>query len=74
MFSQWAHIGWGWPGVQLTLLGHNITWNVIGYGADEGGLAYLFAFLIATFTAQCINFPLQVILGGRACGTLWHGS
>lgn len=73
LFSQYAHIGWGWPGIQLTLLGQNITWNVIGYSAAEGGLAYLFAFLIATFTAQCINFPLQRKITFRSKGNpVWQ--
>ena len=71
LFSQYAHISWGWPGIPLKLFGQDITWNVIGYTEAEGGLAYLFAFLIATFTAQCINFPLQRNITFRSKGNPW---
>lgn len=71
LFSQYANIGWGWPNIELTLFDQTFTWNVIGYGAEEGGLAYLIAFLIATFTAQCINFPLQRNITFRSHGNPW---
>lgn len=70
LFSQYANIGWGWPGIELTLFGQTFTWNVIGYGVAEGGLAYLISFLIATFTAQCINFPLQRNITFRSKGNI----
>lgn len=73
LFSQYAYISWGWPGIPLKLFGQDITWNVIGYTEAEGGLAYLFAFLIATFTAQCINFPLQRNITFRSKGNpVWQ--
>lgn len=70
LFSAYADVGWGWPGVEMTLFGKTFTWNVIGYAAEDGGLAYLFAYLIATFTAQAINFPLQRNITYRSKGNV----
>lgn len=70
MFSQYKNIGWGWPGIPVTLLGQSFTWNAIGYDVQSGGLAYLIGYLIATFAAQCINFPLQRNITFRSKGSI----
>ncbi len=41
------------------ILGKPLAHNEAGRVVIGGGLGYFFAFLIATFLAQCINFPLQ---------------
>ena len=43
---------------------------MLGYGVQNGGLAYFIAYLIATFTAQCINFPLQRNITFRSHGAV----
>ena len=69
-FSAYKNIGWGWPGIPVTLFGQTFTWNAIGYDVEAGGLAYLFAYLIATFLAQCINFPLQRNITFKSHGSI----
>ena len=65
-----AKVEWLWPGwvlgtgadgvvYKFALLGKAIAYDEAGEVIIGGGLGYFFAFLIATFTAQCINFPLQ---------------
>lgn len=59
-----------------------LIWNILGYpvntdiktGAVQigGGLGYFIAFEIATFTAQCINFPLQRNITYRSHGNPWY--
>ena len=70
-----------WPKIPLTLFGVSYNWNILGYDiirntADEviigGGLGYFIAFEIATFTAQCINFPLQRNITYRSHGNPWY--
>ena len=48
----------------------SFTFNVLGYSVRDGGLAYFIACLIATFTAQCINFPLQRNITFRSHGAI----
>ena len=48
---------WGWPSSTIGSLTDNGAVYII-FG-DTNGLGYWVAFEIATFTAQCINFPLQ---------------
>jgi len=45
----------GFPGVDLTLFGIKFKWYIIGYGADQGGVAYM----IAMFIGEVINFFIQ---------------
>lgn len=70
-----------WPKIPITLFGVSYNWNVLGYDiitnkAGEvivgGGLGYFIAFEIATFTAQCINFPLQRNITYRSHGNPWY--
>ena len=66
------------PGIQLDWFG-GFTWNVLGYDVVlndagqvvvGGGLGYTLAFLIATGTAQIINFPLQRNITFRSKGSI----
>ena len=49
----------GFPGVDLTLFGIQFKWYIIGYGADQGGVAYFTAYMIAMFIGEVINFFIQ---------------
>lgn len=68
VFSAFQDVEWMWPGVRMGLFGAEFTFNVLGYSVTDGGLAYFIAYLIATFTAQCINFPLQRNITFRSHG------
>lgn len=59
MFSGYADIGWGWPSAEVSLFGIDFVWNAIGYSVEQGGMAYLLAYLISSFLGECVNFPLQ---------------
>lgn len=49
----------GFPGVDLTLFGISFKWYIIGYGAEQGGVAYFTAYMIAMFIGEVINFFIQ---------------
>ena len=49
----------GFPGVEITLFGITFPWYVIGYGADQGGVAYFTAYMIAMVIGEVINFFIQ---------------
>lgn len=49
----------GFPGVDITLFGIEFKWYIIGYGADQGGLAYFTAYMIAMVIGEVINFFIQ---------------
>ena len=49
----------GFPGIDITLLGVEFKWYIIGYGADQGGLAYFTAYMIAMVIGEVINFFIQ---------------
>lgn len=70
-----------WPKIPITLFGVSYNWNILGYDIITndagqaiigGGLGYFIAFEIATFTAQCINFPLQRNITYRSHGNPWY--
>ena len=73
-FSAYKDVEWMWPGIGMSLFGANFTFNVLGYSVVDGGLAYFIAYLIATFTAQCINFPLQRNITFRSMARSHHRS
>jgi hypothetical protein len=70
-----------WPSLLMgTYQGKQLLWNILGYEvlknkAGEvifgGGLGYFLSFEIATFTAQCINFPLQRNITFKSHGNPW---
>lgn len=49
----------GFPGIDLTLFGIEFKWYIIGYGAEQGGIAYFTAYMIAMFVGEVINFFIQ---------------
>jgi len=71
-----------WPSISMGV--HNGTelfYNILGYTVNYdsagnviygGGLGYFIAFEIATFTAQCINFPLQRNITYKSHGNPWY--
>lgn len=54
-WTEWTQV------FNFYLLGKPLSYSADGSGAIiiGGGLGYFYSFLIATFLAQCINFPLQ---------------
>ena len=46
----------GFPGIDLNLFGIEFKWYIIGYGADQGGIAYFTAYMIAMVIGEVINF------------------
>ena len=49
----------GFPGIDITLFGIEFKWYIIGYGAEQGGLAYFTAYMIAMVIGEVINFFIQ---------------
>ena len=49
----------GFPGINLTQFGIEFKWYIIGYGAEQGGIAYFTAYMIAMFIGEVINFFIQ---------------
>lgn len=67
----------GFPGVEVSLFGIPFKWYIIGYGADQGGIAYFTAYMIAMVIGEVINFPIQRNLVFRSKGNvawqiLWY--
>ncbi len=69
-----------WPGVIYTVGGVDLKFIIFGYPVLRdngvpiigGGLGYFYSWLIATFLAQVINFPLQRNLTYRSKGNPWY--
>lgn len=49
----------GFPGTELTLLGVTFKWYIIGYGAEQGGIAYFTAYMLAMLVGEIVNFFIQ---------------
>lgn len=49
----------GFPGIDVELFGISFKWYIIGYGADQGGIAYFTAYMIAMVVGEVINFFIQ---------------
>lgn len=49
----------GFPGIDLNRFGIEFKWYIIGYGADQGGVAYFTAYMIAMVIGEVINFFIQ---------------
>ena len=49
----------GFPGIDVTLFGIEFKWYIIGYGAEQGGVAYFTAYMIAMVIGEVINFLIQ---------------
>ena len=64
----------GFPGIDLTLFGIDFKWYIIGYGADQGGIAYFTAYMIAMVIGEVINFFIQRGWVFRSKGNIaWQG-
>ncbi|MGN0747911.1 MAG: GtrA family protein [Aristaeellaceae bacterium] len=62
----------GWPGVDVTLLGESFQWNILGYDAAHGGMRYFVAYLIAMVIGECVNFPIQRNVVFRSRGNIGY--
>lgn len=49
----------GFPGTEITLFGTTFKWYIIGYGAEQGGLSYFTAYMVAMVIGEVINFFIQ---------------
>jgi putative flippase GtrA len=49
----------GFPGTALTLFGIEFKWYIIGYAAEQGGVSYFTAYMIAMVIGEAINFFIQ---------------
>lgn len=58
-FAFMGNRDFGFPGIDANLLGIDFKWYIIGYGADQGGLAYFTAYMIAMVIGEVINFLIQ---------------
>ena len=50
---------WGWPNVPLTIFGQTFNFQIVGYDAIVGGLAYTVAFYSASLVCEIVNFFMQ---------------
>jgi len=58
-FAFMGNRDFGFPGINLTILGTEFKWYIIGYGAEQGGVSYFTAYMIAMFIGEVINFFIQ---------------
>ena len=58
-FAFMGNRDFGFPGVDVTILGVEFKWYIIGYGAEQGGLAYFTAYMVAMVIGEVINFFIQ---------------
>lgn len=58
-FAFLGNRDFGFPGLELNLFGVEFRWYIIGYGADQGGIAYFTAYMIAMVIGELINFFIQ---------------
>ena len=70
LFTSLPLIDFGFPGINLTMFGKTFKWYIIGYGADQGGLPYFTAYMIAMLIGEIINFFLQRNVTFRSKGNI----
>lgn len=58
-FAFMGSYDFGFPGIDVTLFGIEFKWFIIGYGADQGGVSYFTAYMIAMVIGEIINFFIQ---------------
>ena len=58
-FAFLGNRDFGFPGVDGALFGIPFKWYIIGYGADQGGIAYFTAYMIAMVLGEVLNFLIQ---------------
>ena len=59
VFAFLPLIDFGFPNIDAELFGIPFKWNIIGYGAEQGGIAYFTAYMIAMVIGEVINFFIQ---------------
>ena len=59
VFAFLPLIDFGFPNIDAELFGIPFKWNIIGYGAEQGGLPYFCAYMVAMFVGEVINFFIQ---------------
>lgn len=69
-FASLPVVDFGFPGIEITLLGETFKWNIIGYDAMHGGLPYFCAYMVAMVIGEVINFPIQRNLVFRSKGNV----
>lgn len=72
LFAYLGSEAFGFPGIELNLFGVTFDWYIIGYGAEEGGLAYFTAYMVAMFIGEFINFFIQRSWVFRSKGNILH--
>ena len=72
LFTSLPLIDFGFPGIDLTMFGKTFKWYIIGYGADQGGLPYFCAYMIAMLIGEIINFFLQRNVTFRSKGNILY--
>ncbi len=73
--AAFAYLGsrdFGFPGIDLNLFGIQFKWYIIGYGADQGGIAYFTAYMIAMVIGEVINFFIQRSFVFRSKGNILY--
>lgn len=70
LFVSLPLVDFGFPGIPLTMFGKTFQWYIIGYGADQGGLPYFCAYMIAMVIGEVINFFLQRNVTFRSKGNI----
>ena len=71
--AAFAYLGnrdFGFPGIDVTLFGIPFKWYIIGYGADQGAMAYFTAYMIAMVIGEVINFFIQRSFVFRSKGNM----
>jgi putative flippase GtrA len=70
MFAFLGSQDFGFPGIELSLLGIPFKWYIIGYSSEAGGLAYFTAYMVAMVIGEVVNFFIQRRFVFRAEGDL----
>ena len=71
-FAFMGNRDFGFPGIDLTIMGTQFKWYIIGYGAEQGGLAYFTAYMISMVIGEIINFFIQRKWVFRSNGNIWY--
>ena len=69
-FAFMGNRDFGFPGVELTLFGTTFKWYIIGYGAEQGGISYFTAYMVAMVIGELINFFIQRKYVFRSSGNI----
>ncbi len=58
-FGFMGNRDFGFPNMEMSLFGIDFQWYIIGYSAEQGGLAYFCAYMVAMVIGEVINFLIQ---------------